>query len=338
MSHLLSFNELSTLLTKILQHAGLSSHNAAIIAHVIAVAERDGARSHGLLRVPGYLSTLASGWIDGHAVPCVVDAAPGVVTVDARNGFAQIALAAARGLMLDKVRATGIAALSIYNSHHFAALWPDIEPIASDGFIAITCVNARSRILVWDAKRKLLGTNPMAFACPRQSGLPLVWDQASSVVAQGEVLLAARAGHQLPDGVGRDAQGQPTNDPNAVLAGGSIAAFGGHKGSALALMIEILAAALTGGRFGFEDLSSGYPGAQSTNAGQCVIVIDPARTAGSTFRERVEALLDQLIDSGVSRLPAERRYRQRARAEERGIEITGDDWKMLQELSATPTP
>lgn len=338
MSHYLSFDELNVILAGILRRAGLSSHNAAVIAHIIAVAERDGARSHGLLRVPGYLSTLASGWIDGRAVPCVVDAAPGVVTVDARNGFAQVALAAARGLLLDKVRATGIATLSIHNSHHFAALWPDIEPIASDGFVAITCVNTRSRILVWDAKRKLLGTNPMAFACPRHDGLPLVWDQASSVMAQGEVLLAARAGHQLPDGVGRDAQGQPMNDPNAVLAGGSIAAFGGHKGSALALMIEILAAALTGGRFGFEDLSSDYPGAQSTNAGQFVIVIDPARTAGSVFRERVEALLDQVVASGVSRLPAERRYRQRARASEIGIEITADDWKMLQELSAASTP
>ena len=252
-----------------MQPAGSSLHNAAIVADVIAAAERDGAHSHGLLRIPGYLSTLASGWIDGQAVPSVRDAAPGVVTADARNGFAQVALAAARKLLLDKARTTGIATLSIDNSHHFAALRPDIEPIAADGFIAITCVNAKSRILVWDAKRTLLGTNPMAFACPRRDKLPLVWDQASSVVAQGEVLLAARTGKQLPDGAGRDAQGQPTRDPHAVLAGGSIVAFGGHKGSALALMIEIPSAALTGGRFGFEDLSAGYPGAQTSNAGQC---------------------------------------------------------------------
>jgi delta1-piperideine-2-carboxylate reductase len=336
MSRHMSFDELNVILSRILERAGLSPHNAAIVAGVIAAAERDGARSHGLMRMPGYLSTLASGWIDGQAVPSVVDAAPGVVTADARNGFAQIALAAARRLLLDKARATGIATLSIYNSHHFAALWPDIEPIATDGFIAITCVNTRSHILVWDGKRKLLGTNPMAFACPRRGKLPLVWDQASSVVAHGEVLRAARTGHQLPDGVGRDAQGQPTNDPHAVLAGGSIVAFGGHKGSALALMIEILSAALTGGRFGFEDLSAGYPGAQTSNAGQCVIVIDTARSASSAFGERVEALFDQLAASGVSRLPAERRYRRRALANEHGIEIGADDWKLLEELSRTP--
>lgn len=338
MSQYLSLDQLNAILVGILERAGLSPHNAAIVAGVIAAAERDGAHSHGLMRVPGYLSTLASGWIDGRAVPSVVDAAPGVVTADARNGFAQVALAAARNLLLDKVRATGIATLSIYNSHHFAALWPDIEPIATDGFIAITCVNTRSRILVWDGKRKLLGTNPMAFACPRQDKLPLVWDQASSVVAHGEVLLSARTGHQLPDGAGRDAQGQPTNDPHAVLAGGAIAAFGGHKGSALALMIEVLSAALTGGRFGFDDLSADYPGAQTSNAGQCVIVIDPTRSAASAFGERVEVLFDQLAASGVSRLPAERRYRQRARSIEKGIEIADDDWTLLKGLSTTSDP
>jgi delta1-piperideine-2-carboxylate reductase len=332
MSHFLTFPELRDILAEIFRRAGMSLHNAGIVAGVIAEAERDGAHSHGLMRVPGYLSTLASGWIDGQAVPFVIDLAPGVVSADARNGFAQVALAAARGLLLDKARANGVAALLIRNSHHFAALWPDVEPIANEGFVAIACVNTRSRILVWDGRQKTLGTNPMAFACPRRDTLPLVWDQASSVVAQGEVLMAARSGHKLPDGAGRDAQGQPTNDPEAVLAGGAIAAFAGHKGSSLALMIEVLAAALTGGRFGFEDLSADYPGAQTSQAGQCVIAIDPLRSAGSGFRERIEQLLDQIVAGGVSRLPADRRYRQRARAAAHGIEIRETDWQMLNSL------
>jgi LDH2 family malate/lactate/ureidoglycolate dehydrogenase len=133
----------------------------------------------------------------------------------------------------------------------------------------------------------------MVFACPRTGLPPLVWDQASSMIAQGEVLLAATRGHRLPHGIGLDAEGVPTLDPNAVLQGGSMMPFGGHKGSAIAFMIEVLAAGLTGGRFGFEDNSAAYPGAQTSNAGEVVILIDPLRIGESHFFERIELLLEE---------------------------------------------
>jgi delta1-piperideine-2-carboxylate reductase len=324
MQQTIRFSDLSDKIAAILESAEMSAHNARIVAHVVALAERDGSHSHGLLRLPGYISTLKSGWVDGRAEPLVSDAAPAVLTADAANGFSQVALEAARGRLLEKVRAAGIAMLTINNSHHFAALWPDIEPFATQGLVALTFVHARSRILIFDAERKLLGTNPMAFACPRAGALPLVWDQAS----------AAQTGHALPDGVGRDAQGRPTNDPHAVLAGGSIEAFGRHKGSAIALMVEILSAALTGGKFGFEHPADAPDGALTTNAGQSVIVIDPARSAGDGFARRVEALLAQVLASGVTRLPAERRYRARAKAEEQGISLSAQSQELLVELSA----
>ena len=166
-------------------------------------------------------STLKSGWVDGEAVPVVTDAAPGLVATEAANGFAQPALRASAPLLREKARSQGIAAVAIRNSHHFAALWPDIERFAVKGFIVLAMVNGRKRVVVWDGKRKLLGTSPMGFACPRRGRLPLVWDQASSVIAQGEILLAAQHGDMLPEGVGLDGDGQPTTDPNAVLDGGS---------------------------------------------------------------------------------------------------------------------
>jgi LDH2 family malate/lactate/ureidoglycolate dehydrogenase len=100
------------------------------------------------------------------------------------------ALQASAPLLRDKARHQGIAAVAIRDSHHFAALWPDIEPFAGEGFIALAVVNGRQRMAVWDGKRKVLGTNPMAFACPRPGHKPIVWDQAASVIAQGEVLIA----------------------------------------------------------------------------------------------------------------------------------------------------
>jgi delta1-piperideine-2-carboxylate reductase len=312
---------LHALVARILALAGLSAENAAIVAGVVVAAERDGTVSHGLFRLQGYLATLRSGWVDGHAVPTVTQVAPTLLLADGRNGFAQVALAAARDRLSRMARTQGMAALCAGNVHHFAALWPDIEPFAEAGFIALTMINARSRIVAFGGRRKVLGTNPMAFACPRGEGPPLVWDQASSVFSQGEVLRARQAGHAVAAGVGVDAAGQPTEDPAAILDGGALLPFGGHKGADIALMIEVLAAALTGGRFGFEDRSGGYPGAQTSNAGQFVLLIDPARTAGSGFAARVETLLAALREAGSARLPADARQARRLAAAD-GIEIT----------------
>jgi delta1-piperideine-2-carboxylate reductase len=267
MPHTVSVGELTDLVVRVFLRHGVSQENAGPVAETVVAAERDGAASHGLLRLPGYVSTLKSGWVDGRAIPQVTDAAPGLVATEAANGFAQPALRASMPLLRDKARRQGIAAVAVRDSHHFAAVWPDIEPLAAAGFIALAMVNGRQRMAVWGSKRKLFGTSPMGFACPRPGKLPLVWDQASSVMAQGEILLAARRGDMLPEGVGLDAGGRPTTDPHAVLDSGSILPFGGHKGSSIAFMIEILAGALTGGPFGFEDRSRDYPGAQTPEGG-----------------------------------------------------------------------
>jgi delta1-piperideine-2-carboxylate reductase len=329
-------DELTGIVGRILVRHGVRPDNAASIAETVVAAERDGSASHGLLRLPGYVSTLRSGWVDGDAMPVVADAAPGLIATDAANGFAQPALRASAPLLRDKTRSQGIAALAIRRSHHFAAVWPDIEPFATDGFIAVSVVNGRRRMVVWDGKRKILGTNPMGFACPRPGRLPLVWDQASSVMAQGEILLAAQRGEELPAGVALDADGNPTTDPRAMLDGGSVLPFGGHKGSSIALMIEVLAGALTGGNFGFEDRSAEYPGAETSNAGQAVILIDPMRLPGDRYFERIESLFTAIADSGVSRLPAERRYAQRERSLRDGIVLSDRQSAGLLELLERP--
>jgi delta1-piperideine-2-carboxylate reductase len=324
---------LHDLVARVLTASGLSETNAAIVAHTVVAAERDGTVSHGLFRLPGYLATMRSGWVDGHAVPTITQAAPALLLADARNGFAQVALAAAREPLCAMARDLGMAALCTSNAHHFAALWPDVEPFAEAGLIALTVINSRSRIVAFGGRRKVLGTNPIAFACPRGDGPPMVWDQATSVVAQGEVLRARQAGHAVPQGVGVDAAGQPTVDPAAILDGGALLPFGGHKGATIALMIEVLAAGLTGGRFGFEDRSADYPGAQTSNAGQFVLLIDPVRTAGAGFAGRVDALVEALRDAGSERLPSDGRYARRAAAMD-GIEIADDVYAALLAAAA----
>jgi delta1-piperideine-2-carboxylate reductase len=327
------FDQLAATLEQIFLRHGTSAQVAAVLAQNCASAQRDGAHSHGIFRMPGYLSSLASGWVDGAAVPVVEDAGPAFMRVDAANGFAQPALAAATPLLIEKVRAAGIAILAIRSSHHFAALWPDVEPFAEQGLVALSVVNSMTCVVPHGALKPLFGTNPIAFAAPRSAGQPLVFDLATSAIAHGDVQIAAREGRTLPAGVGVDQAGQPTQDPNAILAGGALLPFGGYKGSALSMMVELLAAALTGGNFSFEFDWSQHPGAQTPWTGQLMIVIDPDRGSGQHFAQRSEELVRQMLGAGQERMPGDRRYRQRALSLAEGIRLPAQDWERLQQLA-----
>lgn len=317
----IDFEALVDLLAAVFERGGMSPTVAGIIALNCAAAERDGSFSHGLFRVPGYLSTLRSGWVDGRAEPVVEDVAAAFVRVDAMNGFAQPALARGRPLLMEKLAKSGIALMAVRQSHHFAAVWPDVEPYAEQGLVALSFVNSFACVVPVGGRRPVYGTNPIAFAAPRAGGEPVVFDQATSALANGDVRIAAREGRLLPPGSGVDREGRATTDPQAILSGGALLPFGGHKGAALAMMIEILAAALTGGQFSFEVDWSAHPGAETPKTGQLLIVIDPSAGGGRHFVERVEALIGRIRDAGQERLPGDRRHAHRRAAAARGIPI-----------------
>lgn len=327
----LSEQELTGLLVRAFIGIGISEANAPSVAAVVAAAERDGALSHGLQRMAGYAASLKTGWADGAATPRIEQITPSMLAVDAANGFAQVALDAVRPLAVETARRTGVATVFIRQSHHFAALWPDVEAFADVGLVALTVVNTRSHIVVWGGKRKVLGTNPMAFACPRADGPPIVWDQASSMRAQGEVLLARNQGRAVADGIGVDADGHTTTDPARILDGGALLPFGGSKGANIAFAVEILAAAMGGGPFGFEIDPSRHPGAQTSPTSQFLLLLDPTRAEG--FGSRVNVLIQELRKAGTSRLPGERRYANRARSRAEGIRIAAEMHQSLIEMA-----
>lgn len=324
-------------IARILGVNGAGVEAAGAVAAVVAAAERDGAHSHGVFRMPGYVSSLRVGWVDGGAVAEVTEAAPGLLAVDARNGFAQPALASARGRLIEMARAQGVAVAAIRNSHHFAALWPDVEPLAEAGLVAIAMCNSRSLVVPFGGRTALFGTNPMAFACPREGGAPLIWDQASSVIAHGDVMIARREGRSVPAGTGVDSEGVATTDPDRILEGGALSTFAGHKGSSVALMVELLAAALTGGAFGFEDRSGDVEGAATSSGGEFVLAIDPARL-GPGFGARVEALLGEIVGNGAARLPGVSRLENRARSLREGVALRAADFDMLCGLAPGVVP
>ena len=305
----LSLAELTEILAQIFRRNGCSDTCAAVLAENCARAEAAGSFSHGIFRIDGYVSTLRSGWVDGAVPPRVEVRAPSFVHVDAANGFAQPALLAARDTFIQSIRDNGIAILTIGHSHHFGALWPDVTPFAEEGLVAISLVNSFACSIPAGANTPIFGTNPFAFAAPIPGGAPLVFDFATTSMANADVQIAAREGRMLPPGMGVDAKGDPTCDPRAILDGGALVPFGGHKGSAISLMIELMVAGLSGGNFSFEVDWSRHPGAQTPLTGQVVIGIDPNRSGGSRgFAARATTLVSTLSDAGFSNYPGLRRW------------------------------
>jgi delta1-piperideine-2-carboxylate reductase len=328
-------DELVRLLKAVFLNHACSEHVATLLAENMAGAERDGAHSHGIFRIKGNLGSLDSGWVDGQAIPLLEDVAPGMLRADGRNGFSLPVLAMAREPLMQKARTNGIAMLSARRAHHFSAVWPDIEPFAREGFIALAMINSMASVVPHGGHRKVYGTNPFGFAAPREGRDPLVFDQASSAMANGDVQIAAREGRQLPPGTGVDRDGQPTTDPKAVLDGGALLPFGGHKGSSIAMMIEIMGAALAGSDYSFEIDWSAYPGAATPHGGQTYILIDPSRGAVNSFAERLEVLIEEIRVAGQSRLPADRRYANRHDSLAHGIQISEDALAEIRHLAGT---
>lgn len=319
----MSLTEVHAIATQILEGHDVSPEQARAVADTVTNAERDECRSHGLFRIPGYVKSAVSGKVDGHAIPVVNHLAPAVVQVDAKRGYAPLALEVGAIHLAEKARTQGIAALSITDCHHFAALWPETERLAEKGLVAFAFTGSNSFVAPAGGKSKLYGTNPMSFAWPRVGRPPLVFDQASSASARGEIQLHQRDGHSLPDGWAIDSDGNPTNDPAAALAGAQLP-FGGYKGAAIALMVELLAGALIGDTFSFETSEHDNGDGGPPTGGEFMIAIDPARTrpngAGAAMAH-AEQLFERILGQDGTRLPSDRRFAARERTAQSGVTV-----------------
>lgn len=309
------------LMAAALVRVGVREGAAAAVARALVAAECDELASHGLSRLPFYADQAASGKVDGRAEPRVTEAGS-VVNVDAADGFAYPAIELGLERALARVGEAGIVAVGVGNSHHFGVAGHHVERIAEAGCIGMAFGNTPAAMAPWGGRRPLLGTNPIAFAAPRADAPALVMDLSLSRVARGKIMVAHREGQAIPEGWALDADGQPTTDPEAALAG-SMVPLGEAKGSALALMVEILAAALTGSRFGFEAGSFFTAEGAPPRVGQLFLVLDPAAFGGGAlFGERLETLLAAVAAEPGTRLPGARRLAARERIARDGIAVS----------------
>ncbi len=302
--------------------SGASAANAAPLARAIMQAERDGIASHGLMYLPVYAEHLRCGKVDGTAVPDVGHPRPGVVRVDAGTGFAHPAIAAGSAPLIEAARANGIACMAVHRSYNCGVLGHHAEALAGAGLLALCFTNAPASIAPAGGRRAVVGTNPMALALPDGEGkVPLVIDQSASVVAKSEVTRHARAGQPLPDGWALDAEGRPTRDAEAALAGTMMPA-GGYKGFGLGLVTEIFAAVMTGANLGIDASPFSGPAGGPPQTGQFFIAVDPAATSGAAGTGPALArLCSAIADQPGVRLPGQRRRAARARAEADGVVV-----------------
>jgi (2R)-3-sulfolactate dehydrogenase (NADP+) len=301
-------DEAEALALSALVRGGMLEDLAAAAAQALVQADQDGLPSHGLARLPFYLAQMRSGKVVAAARPQVTrDGA--VIRVDAGHGLAFAAIRAGVEAAQPVARELGLAAVAISRSHHFGVAGQAVEPLARAGFLALAFSNTPAAMAPWGGAVPVYGTNPIAFAAPTECE-PLVIDLSLSHVARGKVMLAQKAGEPIPEGWALDAEGRPTTDPAAAMAG-SMVPSGGAKGAALALMVEMLTAGLVGGNFGHQATSLFDAEGPPPGLSHLILVFDPARFAPG-FTTRCASLFDAIAQPGA-RLPGSRRLAARAR-------------------------
>ncbi len=225
-------------------------------------------------------------------------------------------------------RKNGIAAAGIHRSHHCGAAGHPVEKLAEVGLMALMFANTPGAIAPWGGSKAVFGTNPIAFSCPLPGRPPIVVDLSLSKVARGNILAAKQKNEKIPEGWALDADGKPTTDPNAALAG-TMLPLGDAKGTALALMVELLAAGLTSANYAadassFLDAKGPPPG-----TGQLLIAFDPSAFGGGL--DHFAALAASIEGQPGARLPGARRLALREKAKESGLTVSD---ALLAEIKA----
>jgi delta1-piperideine-2-carboxylate reductase len=328
----MSLEQAHALAMQCLQTNGCDEVNARAAADRMIQAEGDLCHSHGLFRLPWYTSAVKSGRANGKARPRVEQLAPAVIRVDGDGGFAPTGQEVAYQPLVDCARNNGIAALAFVNMFHIAALWPEVEKLAMEGLCAFAFTPSYPYVAPAGGIKPLFGTNPMAFAWPRKEAPPLVFDQASAAMARGEIQIAARDGHSVPETAGIGPDGEATTDPNVVLKGAQLG-FGGYKGASLAMMIELLAGAMIGAFLSVESAQDDAGEGGPPKGGELIIALDPAKFGDADgFLAHGEKLFEAILEQEGTRLPGARRFENRKKTVETGIEIPQSLHQSIMEL------
>ena len=308
----------------LLKH-GAGQGQAEAVAKAVARAEALGNIICGLYYLESYCTQLTSGRVDGTVEPLVTTPRPGSVMSDARFGFAQPAFAAALPTALDAARVNGVATLSVAHSHTCTSLGYFTEQIGEAGLIGLGFTNASPIVAPPGGNKAVIGTNPFAMSVPGNGELAMHFDFSTSAVALGKITMAKAAGESIPLGWAVDADGNPTTDPEAALKGALVSA-GGYKGWGFGLMVELLAAGMTGSVNSLDVKGLKLPDGSPHDLGQFYILIDPT-THGDHFADRFARVADAVAAQEGARIPGANRK------EMTEVDVPDALWDLVTSLS-----
>lgn len=279
--------------------AGASDAIATSLANAVVSAEWAGSRAVGFAHLPDYLDGFVKGRISRSAEPTIASAAPALTQVDAHGGIAQLGFDRAFDGIVERANTFGVTLFAQVDNFTVGELGYYPRRLAEKGLVALAVTNATAQMTTLESRKAVYGTNPMAFAAPRKGGKPFVIDQAMSATAFVNVRQAAQRGEAIPEGWAVDANGEPTTDSRKAVEG-LLLAFGGARGANLALMIEIMAAGLTGGNWSM-DAPPYATGSECPAVGLFVVAIKPDLLVPD-FIDRLSTQLERLAGQGV-RIP-----------------------------------
>lgn len=323
--------------TEVLSQAGLPVDDAGVAAQVLVDADLTGRHTHGVSRLPLYVGRIEAGLIEAHPpMEWCSEKSPSMGHLDGGNGLGPVVAWRAMERGIELARQYGSAFVAVHHSNHAGAMSVYCHEAARQGFILMALTNSPPGIPPWGGRKAYLGTNPIAWGFPRGPGkVPLVIDLATSLVARGNIIEAARLGRPIPEGWAIDKEGHPTTDAKAALEG-AVLPMAGAKGYALALIVEILSGVLAGAGFGpgVKNPYSDHTG--PSDVGHFFMVLDPSHMMPlETFLARLEMMEEEIRESppapnqAVS-LPGDRSERQREWHQEHGVPL---DRALVEQLN-----
>lgn len=331
-----SYQWAKRVVVSMLTACGVSEEHANSATAAILDADASGVHSHGLENLEMYVRQIVGGIVDP-APRLLVESDGAVMRIDGGNGLGQVVGCWAIEQAMQRCAANGVVVVAVRRSNHLGALSYYVRMAAEAGYLGFISQTAPPRMALWGGSKGTLGNNPFAVALPAGSAEPLVLDMSCSEVARGRIREAAKNDEPIPLSWALDANGDPTTDPQAALAG-TLRAFGGHKGSGIAVVLGALSGVLTGCRYGMDVLPSDSP-TTPRDVGHLILLIDLARLMGpSRYSTRMSRYLDQLRGSqapadGGARLPGDGAAAARQRAAEDGLFVRDGLVPELQTLA-----
>jgi LDH2 family malate/lactate/ureidoglycolate dehydrogenase len=285
--------QLKSVVSAIFAACGMREADAGLLATTLVNADQRGIHSHGTLRVPDYVGKLTKGGVDPRGRPVLASDSGAALVVDADNAMGQIAAHFAMSAAIERARSTHVAIATVRNSNHCGAMDFWAMMALPHDMIGVATTNAIPTMAPWGGTDKIVGINPLGIAFPADEELPIVLDFAFGATAHGKIRVYHQKGHPIPEGWAFDADGNPTTDTAAALAG-LIQPIGGYKGIGLGIVMGMLATLLSGASYGTE-LGNMIDGARAGHDGHFFMAIDIAGFQPvDTFKRRVDAVSRQI--------------------------------------------